>query len=262
MLFYYFSLFSFIAYGVFVFIAIVLLWLVWTKLLRLRVRNLLYWVLIASIVIGPWGEELWIAYNFGRLCRKDAGLFIYKTAKVDGFYDDTTGWGPRQLAASGYEFVESRDILHKKLLRVERANEASRVRVLEWYAQHPSEAHRDNQYLVYPVSDMEQLVVSPNRVNVWRVTTISHPTARYVYKWISGYPSPMVAQKIFRHEEAVIDTKVNETLGRYVRYGRLPSWIYIGLGPSDYACDGPDGGPQTKHSLLIYREVLRPVDDR
>jgi hypothetical protein len=109
MRFYYISIFSWLAYAAVAFVSIVLLWLVWTRLLKLNTRNPAYWILVAAILIGPWVEELWIAYNFDRLCRKDAGVFITKTVEVDGFYDDTHGWRPDKLRTSGYKFMEGRD---------------------------------------------------------------------------------------------------------------------------------------------------------
>jgi hypothetical protein len=53
------------------------------------------------------------------LCKKDAGIFVYKTVEVEGFYDDTTHWW-RQLIESNYQFVESRDNTYGGLWRVER----------------------------------------------------------------------------------------------------------------------------------------------
>jgi len=81
------------------------------------------WILIIPLLpvfaIWPWWEELHIAWNFGQLCKKDAGIFIYKTVEVDGFYDDTTHWW-RQLAESDYQFVESRERGPNVVWRVER----------------------------------------------------------------------------------------------------------------------------------------------
>jgi len=260
MRFYYASLFSSLAYTAFVVIAILLLWLVWTKLFKVRLKSPFYWVLVAVTVAGPWGEELWIAYNFGQLCRKDAGVFIYKTVKVDGFYDDTTGWGPRQLAASGFRFVESRDIIYKKLMRVERADEAARDSALAWYAkQHPGEKRPEKQYVVYPVNDKEKLVVSPNGMDAWRITKLDTPTAEYRFRSRWSGDAVRVAHKIWMEDSTVWNAQTGEVLARYVRYSRGPYWFYIGLGIPGYGCDGPDGGPDTKHSSLIYKEVLKPA---
>jgi hypothetical protein len=120
MRFYYMSLFSLVLVGlIYVFGTIFLVWL--GKILKNRWDGA--WKLMVPLFpllyIGPIAEELWIAWNFGRLCKKDAGLFIYRTAEVQGFYDDTTHWW-RQLAESDYQFVESRDNTFGGLYRVER----------------------------------------------------------------------------------------------------------------------------------------------
>jgi len=119
MRFYYFSSFSLIAYWVVMGIAIMVLWLLWTQAFKLKMRHPVFWVLVVAILVLPWSEELWIAYNFDRLCRKDAGVFINRTVEVDGFYDDTTHWW-RQLQESPYQFVESREYGTKNYWRVER----------------------------------------------------------------------------------------------------------------------------------------------
>lgn len=257
MRFYSFSLFSWMVYGVAIFIAIVLLRLVWTKLLRLKVGNPLYWALIAAIVIAPWGEELWIAYNFGRLCRKDAGLFIYKTVKVDGFYDDISAWGPLRLARYGYRFVESRDTIHKKLMRVERADEAARDSALAWYAkQHSGEKRSEKLYIVHPINESEKVVVSPNGVDVWRVMTIEHPTARYRY--VRTRYRTRVAHKVSESEYVVLDSETKNILGRYRNYYRGPYWFSINWNATKIPCAETGTAVQQVRALLLYDLVLKP----
>ena len=120
MRFYYVSIFSILLLG--------LIYLIGTGLLTwfglwLRKRWKRAWMLMVPLFLllyaGPVAEEFWIAWNFGRLCKKDAGIFIYKTVDAEGFYDDTTHWW-RQLAESNYQFVESRDNTYGGLWRVER----------------------------------------------------------------------------------------------------------------------------------------------
>jgi len=120
MRFYYFSLFSWMVYAVYGLIAIALISLLWTKLLKLKLRNPGYWILTAVALVAPWSEELWISYNFDQLCRKDAGIVINKTIEVDGFYDDTTHWWRQLKESSKYTFVESRDSADGTYWRVER----------------------------------------------------------------------------------------------------------------------------------------------
>ena len=120
MRFYYISIFSILLLG--------LIYLIGTGLLTwfglwLRKRWKRAWMLMVPLFLllyaGPVAEEFWIAWNFGQLCQKDAGIFIYKTVDAEGFYDDTTHWW-RQLAESNYQFVESRDNTYGGLWRVER----------------------------------------------------------------------------------------------------------------------------------------------
>jgi len=120
MRFYYISIFSVVFLG--------LIYLIGTGLLAwiglwLRKRWKRAWTVMVPLFlllyIAPIGEEFWIAWNFGQLCKKDAGLFVYKTVEVEGFYDDTIHWW-RQLAESKYQFMESRDNTYGGLYRVER----------------------------------------------------------------------------------------------------------------------------------------------
>jgi hypothetical protein len=258
MRFYYFSLFSWMAYVVLASIGIVLLWFLWTKALRLKVSNPVYWVLLVAIVVAPWTEELWIAYNFDRLCRKDAGVFINKTVEVDGFYDDTTGWGPRQLSESGYRFMESKDILAGgRLMRVERAGDAMRDRAIAWYTEkNPDKPRPDGQVIVQPISEREQVVVSPNGVDAWQVRFYVKVSARYHYKRTVASGTP-VAHRITRSEDVVVDNETSEVLGRYADYGRGPYWFFISLGAPTIPCEETLAGTR-KYGSLIYRAVLKP----
>jgi hypothetical protein len=215
MRFYYISIFSILLLG--------LIYLIGTGVLTwfglwLRKRWKRAWMLMVPLFLllyaGPVAEEFWIAWNFGELCRKDAGLFIYKTVEVDGFYDDTTHWW-RQLAESNYQFVESRDNTYGGLWRVER--DGKDVRHFK----------------------------------------IDRPTARYRYT-TNIYGTP-VAHKVLRQESRVSDQTTGEIIGRYVEYGRRPAWFFVGLGETSFSCDGPNGGPNSKHNRLIYRDVLIPI---
>jgi len=126
MRFYYISIFSLM------FLA--LIYLVGTGLLAwfgfwLRKRWKRAWMVMVPLFLllyaAPVAEEFWIAWNFGQLCKKDAGIVIHKTVEVEGFYDDTTHWW-RQLAESKYQFMESRDNTYGGLFRVERDGDGLR----------------------------------------------------------------------------------------------------------------------------------------
>ncbi len=215
MRFYYISIFSILLLG--------LIYLIGTGLLTwfglwLRKRWKRAWMLMVPLFLllytGPVAEEFWIAWNFGQLCKKDAGIFINKTVEAEGFYDDTTHWW-RQLAESNYQFVESRDNTYGGLWRVER--DGKEVRHFK----------------------------------------IDHPTARYHYT--TNIYGTKVAHKITRQESRVSDETNGEIIGRYVEYGRRPPWFFVGMGEASFSCDGPNGGPNSKHNRLIYRDVLIPI---
>lgn len=119
MSFYYLSIFSLIFIAVLYAVVLGLIWFVWVKLNKRKFSGPAAWCVVALVLVVPWLEEFWIAWNFGQLCRKDAGIVINKVVEVEGFYDDTTHWW-RQLAESGYQFVESRDSTYGGLYRVEK----------------------------------------------------------------------------------------------------------------------------------------------
>ena len=86
---------------------------------------------------------------------------------------------------------------------------------------------------------------------------IDHPTARYHYT--TNIYGTKVAHKITRQESRVSDETTGEIIGRYIEYGRRPPWFFVGMGEASFSCDGPNGGPNSKHNRLIYRDVLIPI---
>lgn len=109
MRFYYFSFFSAAAFAIVGLIAFVAFWLYWTKVLKHKPTSKAFWPVFIALQALPWTEELWIAFNFDRYCRMDAGYLIYKTVEVDGFYDETHSWTERRMREEpGYQFVEGR----------------------------------------------------------------------------------------------------------------------------------------------------------
>jgi hypothetical protein len=106
--FYYFSLLSVPLLGVVYGLLLLLFWGVARVTRGMPGRAGLLGVVGAVFLVLPVAEELWIAWNFGQAC-KEAGTFIHKKVKVDGFYDDTHGWRPDKLRASGFRFMEGHD---------------------------------------------------------------------------------------------------------------------------------------------------------
>lgn len=89
---------------------------------------------------------------------------------------------------------------------------------------------------------------------------IDRPTARYHFK--STDSGTKVAHKIVKSQTVVIDTEKDEPIARYTRYGRGPAWFFIALDIPAYACDAPGRWPLRMESLLVYRNVLIPVDQK
>lgn len=254
MRFYYFSVFSWILYGVVSVIALALFWALWTKLLKLKTANPVYWVLVAAILAGPWAEELWIAYNFDSLCRKDAGVFVNKTVEVDGYYNDT-GTVTRIVGGPDYKFIESPEG-NGGYRRVERASEEEKARALAWYAEkNPGKQSAANAWITHSVSDRAQVIVEMNTGYAWRIRRLDKPTARYHYKTLNSHTP--AAHRIKRFEDVVIDNQTGEVLGRYTNYYRGPYWFFISLGTPTIPCEETQAETR-KYGSLIYPVVLKP----
>ena len=106
--FYYISILSIALLGVVYGLLLLLFWGIARLTRGLRGRKALLAIIAVVFLVLPVSDELWIAWNFGQAC-KEAGTFIYKKVEVEGFYDDTHGWRPDKLRASGFRFVEGRD---------------------------------------------------------------------------------------------------------------------------------------------------------
>lgn len=188
--FYYFSslslIYFLIIYGVG---ALLLLWLRRT-LGTWRHKNLLVGLLAVPLVLFPWTEGLWIAYQFGQAC-KDAGTFIYKKVQVEGFYDDTrtthagtpTPQAAQSFEQSGYRFFEMRG--REKFVRIEKV---------------------DGQ---------------------WVPTILDHPTARYHYQ--NPHSHTPVGHRVTQIEYTVTDSTSREILGKELVFARDAPWFYVGL---------------------------------
>jgi hypothetical protein len=223
------SLFSLVLVGlIYVFGTILLVWL--GKILKNRWDGA--WKLMVPLFpllyIGPIAEELWIAWNFGRLCKKDAGLFIYRTAEVEGFYDATA-------------------VLHE---------------IYKPLAPQSVEYYEKGGYRYYELG-LSQPSGAPNKVvhierveGVWTPTVLDSPSARYHFEKDVGV---RVAHKIYRQTSKVVDSNAEDILARYRRYSRKSPWFFLGLDNPGLGCDGSSGGPRNGYSFLIYRDVLKPA---
>ena len=255
MRFYYISIFSILLLG--------LIYLIGTGLLTwfglwLRKRWKQAWMLMVPLFLllyaGPVAEEFWIAWNFGQLCKKDAGIFVYKTVEVEGFYDSTMRSAFENTKLGGYHFVEHATEDRKGVERVERVDEAWKNQALAWYARtNPGQERPRNRSIFYPLNDKETIAVLPNGVDAWRITRLDHPTARYHYTWPDF--NTQVGHKIYKQSEAVIDIETRELLGGSNRYGRKSPWFYLALDNPGMSCPRAGEDP-LKQPGLVYRRIL------
>lgn len=194
---------------------------------RLRKKWKYAWIAIAplflALYIGPIIEELWIAWNFEQLCKKDAGIFVHRTVEVEGFYDDTrpTHDGPRNPQAieeyerSGFRFTEKR------------------------------------------LRDTDKVVHIEKRAGIWTANILDRPSARYHYR--GNAFGIDVAHGIQKFQSEVIDTNTNEVLGRYVNYYRDVPWFFIGLDRPTLPCEETERDARKYRTISVHRLVLLPM---
>jgi hypothetical protein len=238
-------------YGV---IAVTLVSLLWNKLLTLKLCTPGYWVLVSAVLIAPWIEELWIAHNFDRLCRKDAGIFINKSVEAEGYYEGT-GKITRIVGRPQFKFIESPDD-DGKYRRVEHATEKEKTDALAWYQKTNGKQPGEREWFTRPVSKDVRVVVETDTGFAWRVTTLDKPTARYLYM-VSQQSAP-VAYKIRKTERLVTDSQTQEVLARETLYARDPYWFFISLDAPVMLCKDVD---QRKSPSVgsILNAVLKPL---
>jgi hypothetical protein len=236
-------------------IVITLVSLLWTKVLKLRLRNPAYWMLAIAILAAPWIEELWIAYNFDRLCRKDAGVFIYKTVDAEGYYEGT-GKVTRLVGRPPFKFIESPDD-GGKYRRVEHATEQDKTDALAWYHKTKGKSPGEKDWFTRLVSDRVKVVVEMDTGHAWRVSILDEPTARYQYRELNAHTP--VAHEITRFERVVIDAQTGgEVLGRYTNYYRGPYWFFVSLSAPTIPCHETEAGVRKHGTLSLFALTLRP----
>jgi hypothetical protein len=251
--FYYFSILSIFPLGIAYGLLLLLFWGIARVTRGMRGRRALLGAVGTVFLALPVAEEFWIAWHFGQAC-KEAGTFIYKKVKVEGFYDSTMRSAYENTKPGRYRFVEHATADRKGIERVERADDEARDKALAWYAERNAGKNPPKgQSIFYPVSEREQIVVFPNGVDAWRVTRLDHPTARYHYKTL--YSHARVAYKVVKHEDLVVDSHTDDVLGRELVFGRYAPWFFVGLDRPVKLCRGRR---DVRGSL--YGNVLFPVD--
>jgi hypothetical protein len=199
MRFYYYSFFGVLLILLVYALGGALLGALWFALRRWERAWILMLPLFALLLILPWAEELLIAWNFGQLCKKDAGIFVYHKVQVDGFYDSTMRSGYENIDRVGYRFMEQPSRDKAKIEHIEKSND------------------------------------------VWKVTILDRPTARYQYVW-TDQDTPM-SHKVDRIERAVLDAELNQQLARDTKYRRRAPWFYVGLDRPVMLCSAPGADP-------------------
>ena len=229
MRFYYISLISLVLLGlIYVFGTMFLVWL--GKKLKKRWDGA--WKVMVPLFlllyIGPIAEELWIAWNFGQLCRKDAGIFINKTVEVEGFYDSTA-------------------VLPK---------------VYTPLAPQSVEYYEKGGYRYYELG-LSQPSGGPNKVvhiekveGVWTPTVLDRPAARYHYLW--PHMSEVVSHNIVKGERVILDRQSGEVLGRYLNYARRAPWFFIHLDRPSMGCIEVKEDERKRGTVFGPRMVLFP----
>lgn len=159
MRFYYISIFSVMFLGVLYLLGTGLLAWIWYRLRKWKRAWVLMVPLFVLLYVGPIAEELWIAWNFGRLCSKDAGIFVYKTVQVDGFYDATMRSAYEAIQTGGYHFMEHRSRDETKVEHVEKIDGKWKVTILDHpTARYHYESPHQNTSMGYGVSKIERVV--------------------------------------------------------------------------------------------------------
>ena len=256
MSFFYFSIVGTILALVVSGVALGVFWLYWTKVFKRKWTSQVFGISAAVMLLLPWTEEFWIAYNFGRLCRTDAGLKIVRTAEVDGFFNDSENGDYSDIVNYGYRFIEGRG--QKGTTRLSLGNPEWLMEGIQRYKNENPGADIFAQYQIrVDMGNRTQALIFPKQNQSWVYQQIDKPTARY---WFHLYYHVPVKHQIERTESKVVDSQSGETIARYVVYVRKKPWFYVGLDSAPYyACDGPDGGPNTKGNLGIYNQVLIPA---
>jgi hypothetical protein len=183
--------------------------------------------LLFVLALGPWVEELWIAWNFGQLCKKDAGIFIYRTVEVEGFYDATAHLTTvsTPVPKSAADYYDTAGFKFYELVLADTRGGPSRV-------------------VHYMKVD-----------GVWTPTVLDKPTARYHYRW--PHADTRMSHKVDKIERTVVDSELNEQLARETKYRRRAPWFFIGLDRPVMLCPAPGEDPLSRYGA-VFNLALKP----
>jgi hypothetical protein len=238
-------------------------WLVWRGVLKRNISGKVFVASLPLFLLLPCSEELWIAYNFDRHCRQDAGIFVYKTVEVEGFFS-VSGAQLDLVRPGGYRFIESYS--EKKgqgstprTIRLEFGDAAFARKAIEKYEREfrPQKA-ADKDVLRVDLDASTEALVYPKSGESWRITTIDHPSARYRYLW-PHVDTPM-SHKVDKIERVVSDSQTGDLLARETRYRRQAPWFYVGLDRPVMLCPAPGAHPLSKYGS-VFTLALKPKQD-
>lgn len=256
MSFYYPSIFSFIFLAILYAVVLGLIWLVWVKLAKRKFSGPAAWGVVALVIMAPWLEEFWIAWNFGQLCRKDAGIVVHKVVEVEGFYSDPPIGTLELVKSGGYRFIETKS--ENKVRRVELGNRDFFEQAVARYRQeNPKQDMAKKDYFKQQMDEKTEALVYPQKGDSWRITMLDRPSARYHYSKPHIHTSISYKAKMF--EYLVEDKEEGGVLVREKTYAREAPWFYIGLDRPTIFCEFSGNFGEKIHAT-VYDLVLKPTN--
>jgi hypothetical protein len=210
-------------------------------------RKAVLFLAAAALLFVPVSDELWIALRYGQAC-KEAGTFIYKTAQVDGYYNDT-GVITRIVGGPPYSYIESRDD-NGGFRRVERASEDEKAQTLDLLKTAPTQLQINHDWVTRAVGRRTSVTVEMNTGYAWKITKLDAPNSRYYYTSRSHTP---YSYKIVEHEDLITDRETKTVVARERTFGRYAPWFFIGLDAPVMLCRGVRNVKGT-----LYENTLLP----
>ncbi len=207
---------------------------IWRKVRDRRWGRVVVFVAAIAVLIAPWADEVWIAWNFHEFC-KGSGVHVSRKVVVDGYFDGTFHGMSRPGSAESPQSIEALDKMGFGYVE---------LRTIDG-----------------------QVVRIEKSEGLWRSKIVASPTARYHYKRIVNFRDERgihheapVSLKIEVTGEEIVDTKTGEKLGERVIYKRRPGWVdglwigYFGSGLT--LCPDPGRGPKMPS---LRESVLLPI---
>jgi len=156
-------------------------------------------VYLVLVFLLPLGDVLYTNWQMARLC-PDAGLHVYRSVEVDGFYSEV-GLVPREELGKGYQYVEF----------------AAPGQRLGWVER-----------------GADGVVIEGSCP---REDASCKPRSRY---WLTSTTNEAILSSVLRDEYRVVDHDTGEVLGRSTSYAALPGqldrWLLQMFDPVVWTC--------------------------